>query len=75
MFENSTIKTKGDFIDNFGSLPKAVNIANKYRIEPLTLRQVIYQLKNGALSEEWQSFWSNVAYYEQHQKSLFGGEK
>ena len=72
MFENSTVKTKGDFIDNFGSLPRALNIGNKYRTEPLTLRQVIYQLKNGVLSEEWQAFWSNVAFYEQRQQNLFG---
>lgn len=75
MFENCTIKTKGDIKERFGSFSNALIIGNKYRNEPLTMRQLSYQLKRKKLSEEWQTFWSNVAYYEQHQSSLFSGEK
>ncbi len=75
MFKNCTIKTKHDLIDRFGSLSHALNVGNKYRSEPLTKRQLNYQTRKKTLSEEWQTFWSNVAYYEQHQINLFGGEK
>ena len=75
MFKNCTIKTKGDLIDVFGTLQNALTVGNKYRLEPLTMRQLSYQLKRKKLNEEWQTFWSNVAYYEQHQSSLFGGDK
>jgi len=75
MFENCAIQTKGDLIDVFKTLKNTLATGNKYRNEPLTMRQLSYQLKDNKLSEEWQTFWSNVAYYEQHQQNLFGGDK
>ena len=75
MFENCTIKSKGDLIDAFTTLSNALVVGNKYRNKPLTMRQLSYQLKRKKLSEEWQTFWSNVAFYEQHQDHLFGGDK
>jgi hypothetical protein len=72
MFTNCTIKTKQDLKDRFGSFANALSVGNKYRDEPLTMRQLGYQLKNKKLTAEWQAFWSNVAFYEQRQGSLFG---
>ena len=72
MFENCTIKSKGDLIDAFATLSNALVIGNKYRNEPLTMRQLSYQLKRKKLSEEWQAFWSNVAFYDQRQQNPFG---
>ncbi len=72
MFERCTIKSKGDLINTFTTLSNALVVGNKYRNEPLTMRQLSYQLKRKKLSEEWQAFWSNVAFYEQNQENAVG---
>jgi len=72
MFTNCTIKTKQDLKDRFGSFANALAVGNKYRTEPITMRQLSYQIKNKVITEEWQAFWSNVAFYEQRQQNLFG---
>lgn len=68
ILENCTIRTRQHIRDRFGTLKNAVNVANKYRNDELTYRQVHYLPET--LTIESALFWSQVAFYEQKQVDL-----
>lgn len=68
--DNCTITTKAGIKERFGTYRNAANVANKYLAENHKIPEWRVSYGNDELSPEAALFWSQVAFYEQHQVDL-----